>query len=104
MECEQLTHDTVHNTTTVSLVTTLGRNRVQLIEEDNAPDLLDTALLRPGRFDKMLYLGVSDTHRKQATILEALSRALIFSSTAVAFRVIAFSMASEQSAYKSAPV
>jgi peroxin-6 len=47
---------------------------VFVIGATNRPDLLDTALLRPGRFDKMLYLGVSDTHRKQATILEALTR------------------------------
>lgn len=47
---------------------------VFVIGATNRPDLLDTALLRPGRFDKMLYLGVSDTHRKQATIMEALTR------------------------------
>ncbi|KAL2829761.1 hypothetical protein BDW59DRAFT_34133 [Aspergillus cavernicola] len=47
---------------------------VFVIGATNRPDLLDTALLRPGRFDKMLYLGVSDTHDKQATILEALTR------------------------------
>ncbi|RAL10817.1 AAA family ATPase peroxin 6 [Aspergillus homomorphus CBS 101889] len=47
---------------------------VFVIGATNRPDLLDTALLRPGRFDKMLYLGVSDTHEKQRTILEALTR------------------------------
>ena len=47
---------------------------VFVIGATNRPDLLDTALLRPGRLDKMLYLGVSDTHEKQATILEALTR------------------------------
>jgi peroxin-6 len=51
-----------------------GGEGVFVIGATNRPDLLDQALLRPGRFDKMLYLGVSDTHDKQRTILEALTR------------------------------
>jgi peroxin-6 len=47
---------------------------VFVIGATNRPDLLDPALLRPGRFDKLLYLGVSDTREKQATILQALTR------------------------------
>lgn len=47
---------------------------VFVVGASNRPDLLDEALLRPGRFDKMLYLGISDTHEKQAKIIEALSR------------------------------
>lgn len=53
---------------------------VFVVGATNRPDLLDEALLRPGRFDKMVYLGISDTNEKQAKILEALTRKFTLSS------------------------
>ncbi|OAY74954.1 Peroxisome biogenesis protein 6 [Ananas comosus] len=45
-----------------------------IIGASNRPDLIDPALLRPGRFDKLLYVGVNSDASYRERVLKALTR------------------------------
>ncbi|RWS08777.1 hypothetical protein B4U79_10313 [Dinothrombium tinctorium] len=49
-------------------------NQVFIIGATNRPDLLDPALLRPGRFDRLVYVGVAEDVDSRLKILQALTR------------------------------
>eukprot|EP00475_Leptophrys_vorax_P028576 TRINITY_DN4142_c0_g1_i1.p1 TRINITY_DN4142_c0_g1~~TRINITY_DN4142_c0_g1_i1.p1 ORF type:complete len:575 (-),score=182.44 TRINITY_DN4142_c0_g1_i1:35-1759(-) len=51
-----------------------GLPDIFVVGATNRPDLLDPALLRPGRLDRCLYLGISSDVENQQNILNALTR------------------------------
>ena len=43
-----------------------GHNRVVVLAATNTPWLIDKAFLRPGRFDRAVYVGLPDAHEREA--------------------------------------
>ena len=67
--CSQLLHS-VHN----SCLLGSGSNTGMRLRR---PDLIDPALLRPGRLDVLLYVGVAEDSNSKLKVLQALTRKFV---------------------------
>lgn len=56
------------------------KGMVFIIAATNRPDLLDPALLRPGRFDRRIYLGLSSDVTARMNVLKAQTRKFILAT------------------------
>ncbi|CAD2215325.1 Holliday junction DNA helicase RuvB P-loop domain/AAA domain (Cdc48 subfamily)/ATPase family associated with various cellular activities (AAA), putative [Angomonas deanei] len=57
-----------------------SKTSIFIIGATNRPDLLDPSLLRPGRFDRLCYLGLPATKTEQLNAVKALTRKFSLSS------------------------
>lgn len=56
------------------------QKQIFILAATNRPDLIDPSLLRPGRFDKLLYVGPCTTTEEKIAVLDAQMKKYILST------------------------
>ncbi|KAL6936418.1 hypothetical protein ACO0R3_000013 [Hanseniaspora guilliermondii] len=60
----------------IDRVNQTGDVNVFVVGATNRPDLIDDSFTRPGRFDKLIYLGVIDSNEEKINVLKTVTRYL----------------------------
>lgn len=60
----------------IDRVNQAGDVNVFVVGATNRPDLIDDSFTRPGRFDKLIYLGVIDSNEEKINVLKTVTRNL----------------------------
>lgn len=60
----------------IDRVNQTGDVNVFVVGATNRPDLIDDSFTRPGRFDKLIYLGVIDSNEEKTNVLKTVTRDL----------------------------